>query len=373
MRLVNVIVFLSFLSFCYVSAGTLMIYNHARYPVHVGLYYVKTNMWGTSVGPAELQGAYCTILPDSQEALNCPGIKFFYNREILFSAREHELLQTLTPDQYIKASRQSTGFYNSTSYHIAEKDGVLQGYGQAEWVVAKPVIEQAEKLAYQFLSHLQKSYSNHPYVRVQAHVTLGGQISPEEQASVGQRLIRVHDTLETMLNAQIPLEKTPAVAVCMSGGGMRAAMCAFALTSALDESGLLDAVTYTSALSGSTWFLTDWIYSGKSLDSYYQDLIGSLSGIHICTPEMVARSLWQKYIFHQDTSLIDVYGTFLGNTFLQHIGNAIDHNAVTFSSLVPRLAGGAYAFPLCTVAETSAEDHWVTCSPTDVSSDTLNF
>lgn len=373
MRYVNVMIVGSLLACCSIQADTIKIYNHARYPVYVGLYYVKTNLWSSSIAPALLQGSLVKITEQSFGNLERPSWSAYNNRELLFSAFEQDLLQELNSDQYIKIAQKSAGFNNGSVYHIAEKDGVLLGYSDIEWIIAKPIIDQADKLSYKFLKSLQKYYSDHPYANTQAHVTIGGQLIDEEKITVAQRLNRAHDTLEKILQVQIPAEKTPRIAVCMSGGGVRAAMCAFGLMSGLADCGLLDAVSYASVLSGSTWFLTDWIYSGKSIEQYYNNFITSITHMHMFGPEELAKVLWCKYIFHQDVSVIDAYGVFLGKTFLQHIDNSIDREKITLSSLAPRIADGSYVYPLCTADETSAEDNWVTFSPFNISSESLKF
>lgn len=354
-------------------ADSIKIDNHTQYPIYVGIYYVKSNMWDTSIAPAYLQGSYIKILAQSQGTLERPSIKELYNREIVFSAREQELLENYNSNQYIKMAKQSAGFNNGTHYHIAQKDNVLHGYDEVQWVISKPIIEEAEKLEHQFLDKIQKYYNKHPFAQTAANVTYGNHLSSQEKMSTEQRLHRAHDALEKVLEDQIPLEKTPRIAVCMSGGGMRAAMCSYALMAGLDECGLLDAITYGAVLSGSTWFMIDWIYSGEPLNQYYADLIQSLSHMHAFSPETLAQTLWRKYIYQQDTSLVDVYGVYLGNTFLQHIKNSVDREWATFSSMAYRIADGSFPFPLCTAAETSAENHWVTFSPFNVSSDSLNF
>lgn len=369
------ILYASFAIFVSLStcAETITIHNHAPYDIYVGMYYVKTNIWGTSIAPATLQNSIKKIFANSHELLECPSFILMYNREIIFSASQEELLSMYNPDEYIKVSKCSTGFNNGNTYHIIDKNNVLLGYDYIGWTVTKPIVEKAEQLGYQFLYKLQQWYSKHPYANIQATVTLGHQLCLEEQASVNERLRYAHDALEQVLDRKIPLEKTPRIAICMSGGGMRAAISSHGFMAGLEACGLLNAITYCSVLSGSTWFLTDWMYSGKSLDLYYAELIESLSKIHMFSADVLAQALWRKYVFLQDTSLVDLYGALLGNTFLKSVNNALEAEKVTFSTLGNSVAQGIYPFPLCTAAETSAENHWVTFSPFNVSSESLKF
>ena len=54
--------------------------------------------------------------------------------------------------------------------------------------------------------------------------------------------------------------KFPSIGLALSGGGMRAALVSASSLAALDSQGLLDTVTYVSTLSGSSWFLSSWLY-----------------------------------------------------------------------------------------------------------------
>ena len=171
----------------------------------------------------------------------------------------------------------------------------------------------------------------------------------------------------------IAQEKTPRIALCLSGGGMRAAICSYALVAGLADIDLLNAITYCAALSGSTWFLTDWITFGQPLDAYHDHFVTALSRMRAFSIGALSTALWPKYIFEQDTSIVDLYGVYLANTFLRQINNAAARQKVAFSSLGDSIQDGSWPFPLCTAVETSVDNHWVTFTPYEVGSDTLHF
>jgi hypothetical protein len=53
----------------------------------------------------------------------------------------------------------------------------------------------------------------------------------------------------------------PRIAFVCSGGGYRAAIGSLGFSMAAQKKGLLDAVTYFSCSSGSSWFLYPWLQS----------------------------------------------------------------------------------------------------------------
>ena len=54
------------------------------------------------------------------------------------------------------------------------------------------------------------------------------------------------------------------------GGGYRAMILTTGYLTALEETGLLDATSYLSALSGSTWFLIAWLFSNMSMRAFQE-------------------------------------------------------------------------------------------------------
>ena len=71
-----------------------------------------------------------------------------------------------------------------------------------------------------------------------------------------RRKRKVLKTLQSIMSGKSPnsLDETPTVAVMGSGGGIRAMVGYLGCLKALEDMGVLDAATYLSGLSGSTWF-----------------------------------------------------------------------------------------------------------------------
>ncbi|HML19816.1 MAG TPA: hypothetical protein PKD74_04540 [Candidatus Dependentiae bacterium] len=124
-----------------VQADTLVIFNHAHVPIHVGLYSVKSNVWGTSIGPAHLQSPIMSIAAHAHTTLERPTYTLMANRELIFSKQLVDLKETLDADTYKKAACQRAGWLYGLMYHITEDENTLHGYTEAEWQITKPINE----------------------------------------------------------------------------------------------------------------------------------------------------------------------------------------------------------------------------------------
>ncbi|XP_029986111.1 cytosolic phospholipase A2 zeta-like [Sphaeramia orbicularis] len=101
--------------------------------------------------------------------------------------------------------------------------------------------------------HLETSDS----VKDHLDVRLDFDIPPAEKEFLKKRKVGVAKALQKLLGLQTPLrpDKVPTIAVVASGGGSRAMTGLFGGLRGLKEIGVLDAVTYLTAVSGSTWAL----------------------------------------------------------------------------------------------------------------------
>src|SRR5229473_1244104 len=84
-----------------------------------------------------------------------------------------------------------------------------------------------------------------------AHYNTG--ISEGEKKYLNNRLPIVKAALEKMLNRSLDNKKIPKIALIGSGGGYRAMFCTTGSLNGAQKIGLLDTITYITALSGSTW------------------------------------------------------------------------------------------------------------------------
>src|SRR5438477_3241671 len=116
----------------------------------------------------------------------------------------------------------------------------------------------------------ERAVRNNKHASIQAQVRLGNTLHAQERAFVEQRLLKVRDALKKLLER--PLEDLkdhdiPRIAVVCSGGGCRAMLGTVGALSGLQDIGVLDATTYISSLSGSTWALGLWMATGMTLSN----------------------------------------------------------------------------------------------------------
>lgn len=124
------------------------IHNHTDIPVYAALYYVKSNLIGVSIGPAERPGDVVQVPGGKSVKLSRPPWKVLTdNREIIYSADKASLKKNLTKKEYKVSSNKAAGLKFGDIYHVVDQDGVVSVVGDSEYVVLKPILEAARSLA----------------------------------------------------------------------------------------------------------------------------------------------------------------------------------------------------------------------------------
>ncbi|KTG32451.1 hypothetical protein cypCar_00009509, partial [Cyprinus carpio] len=119
--------------------------------------------------------------------------------------------------------------------------------------------------------------------------------------------------------------KVPVIAVLGSGGGFRAMVGFSGVMKALNESGVLDCVTYVAGLSGSTWYMSA-LYSHpefptKGLEQINQELMNRVSSnpLRLLLPKHITNyvhALWSKKATGQPVTFTDIFGMLIGETLI---------------------------------------------------------
>jgi phospholipase A2 len=135
-----------------------------------------------------------------------------------------------------------------------------------------------------------------------------------------------------MAEEDVHPDDVPTIAVCGSGGGLRALVAGTGSLLAAAEDGLFDCVTYTSGVSGSCWLQT--LYFSTLSEQNFPRLLEHLKarlGVHIAYPPVAFSSMLSaptnKYLLSGmveklkgDQSaafgLVDIYGILLGARLL---------------------------------------------------------
>ncbi|EQK98305.1 hypothetical protein G6O67_000350 [Ophiocordyceps sinensis] len=174
-----------------------------------------------------------------------------------------------------------------------------------------------------------------PEIRYSTNVRVSPDLCDEEKEYLARRRRVVRVALARYLCVQekdINPEDVPTIALCGSGGGLRALIAGTGSLIAADEDGLFDCVTYTSGVSGSCWLQALYLTSfAKGSIGALLDHLKSRASTHIAYPPVAFRSLitlpTSKYLLSglveklrgddkADFGLVDIYGLLLGARYL---------------------------------------------------------
>ncbi|KAI1749868.1 acyl transferase/acyl hydrolase/lysophospholipase [Xylaria castorea] len=174
-----------------------------------------------------------------------------------------------------------------------------------------------------------------PEIQYSAAVRVSDDLCEEEKEFLSRRkkvavaaLARYLDLDERDIN---PAD-VPTIAICGSGGGLRALVAGTGSLLACQEDGLFDCVTYTSGVSGSCWLQT--LYHSSITEHRLDRIVDHLKarlGVHIAFPpaafDSVTSSPTNKLLLtsiveklrgdpNADFGLVDIYGILLAARLL---------------------------------------------------------
>ncbi|XP_056619991.1 cytosolic phospholipase A2 isoform X1 [Triplophysa dalaica] len=119
--------------------------------------------------------------------------------------------------------------------------------------------------------------------------------------------------------------EVPVIAVLGSGGGFRAMVGFSGVMKALYESEVLDCVTYTAGLSGSTWYMSS-LYSHPEFpvtgpEQINRELMNRVSSnpLKLLLPKHITNyvhALWSKKSAGQPVTFTDIFGMLIGETLI---------------------------------------------------------
>ncbi|ORY16813.1 phospholipase-like protein A2 [Clohesyomyces aquaticus] len=207
-----------------------------------------------------------------------------------------------------------------------------------------------------------------PEIIWDASVRVSGELCDEEKKFLGKRQLFTKRALARYLD--IPEDKIhpddiPVIAMCGSGGGLRALVAGASSYLSANEAGLFDCVTYTAGVSGSCWLQTLYYSSmgGRSHARLIKHLKNRL-GIHIAFPpdalELLASAPTNKYLLSgivekakgipdADFGIVDVYGLLLAARLLVPKGElSVDEYDFKVSSQRRYTDDGSHPLPIYT-------------------------
>lgn len=199
----------------------------------------------------------------------------------------------------------------------------------------------------------------------------GNVMSSNEAEFIAERSKVTKPAIAKLLSLEsIDTEKAPRIALCCSGGGIRALLCTLGWLSATQKTGLYDAITYCAVLSGSTWAYGSYLSRQLPLQKHTDDLIQAIAkGMPSLLDHEIMERLQQQKKLGRGVSLVDIWGVLIGNiVFPDHPESC----RITMSGQRLVLAQGQHPFPLYTaISELHEKYRWFEFSPCQVWSNYL--
>ena len=289
------------------------------------------------------------------------------------------------------SSDQETKDYGSIWTNIAQRlDGVKQTVGSGDWVdvgsLTNYIIPDWTRFVPATVQKLQRELSLapgsladdiwkeahdpdiNPEILRDAKVRVSGDLCPEEQEFRRQRSRKVVKALSSYLNIpedEIHPDDVPIIAVCGSGGGLRALVAGTGSYLAAQEAGLWDCVTYTAGVSGSCWLQT--LYHSSIAQRDFEKLVDHLKnrlGVHIAFPpaalDLLTTAPTNKFLLSgfveklkgdpgADFGLVDIYGMLLAARLLVPRGElGVSDRDFKLSNQRTNLVNGSHPLPIYT-------------------------
>ncbi|MCJ1309241.1 hypothetical protein MMC25_002899 [Agyrium rufum] len=222
-------------------------------------------------------------------------------------------------------------------------------------------------LAAEIWEESQDPYINPEIIR-RAHVRIGKDLCYEEKIFRARRKEHTTKALAKYLGlreGEVHPEDVPTIALCASGGGLRALTAGSSSYLSTQEAGLFDCVTYTAGVSGSCWMQT--LYNSSIGNGSHAQILQHLkkrNGTHIAFPptalglmtlaptnKFLLSGFVEKLKAHSAAvfGLVDIYGLLLGARLLVPHGD-LDVNDMDLKLSNQRrfVDGGAHPMPIYT-------------------------
>ncbi|MCJ1223773.1 hypothetical protein MMC12_000416 [Toensbergia leucococca] len=207
-----------------------------------------------------------------------------------------------------------------------------------------------------------------PEIVWNANVRIGTELCAEEQEFKKRRKHYTTQALAQYLGVpeeEVHPDDVPTIAMCGSGGGLRALVAGTGSYLSAQEAGLFDCITYTAGVSGSCWLQT--LYYSSLAGRRHNKLVEHLKkriGVHIAFPPtalgLLTMAPTNKFLLSgfveklkgdptSQFGLVDVYGLLLATRLLVPRGDlCVDDHDLKLSNQRVYLDKGANPLPIYT-------------------------
>lgn len=247
---------------------------------------------------------------------------------------------------------------SSSEYEKFKKDLNNRQYFISTALKDLKFIDQLAALFKKYVTHTAKMSIDNPYRGQTVLVKQTSAVQPQEENFKRNRVAVVKRGLAKFMNMQSPgAAQPPTLAIVASGGGYRAMILTAGYLKAAEDMGLLDATTYMSTLSGSTWFLAPWIMSDQNVAAFKASLLEKIKNkrfdLKTAASNFDARNvindiIWPKFVYNQPVSTLDLYGALLANTLLRDYGKGRQRQHL--SDQLAKVSSGSKPYPIYTAA-----------------------
>lgn len=207
-----------------------------------------------------------------------------------------------------------------------------------------------------------------PEIIWDARVRISEDLCDEEQDFLQKRKLHTIGAFAKYLDipeGEIHPDDVPIIAMCGSGGGLRALVAGTSSYLSAQEAGLFDCVTYTAGVSGSCWLQALYYSSiGRQNHAHLLNHLKHRLGVHIAYPPaaltLLGSAPTNKFLLSgivekmrgvpgADFGLVDVYGLLLAGRLLVPKGElGVDDYDLKISNQRNYLDQGAYPLPIYT-------------------------
>ncbi|MFA5306151.1 MAG: hypothetical protein WC365_01740 [Candidatus Babeliales bacterium] len=196
-----------------------------------------------------------------------------------------------------------------------------------------------------------------------------------ERSALKQRYPIAHETLEKFLGEKLEPQAVPTIGISCSGGGVRAAIAMLGLLRGLDRINLLNAVTYCSTLSGSTWTTASWFIHNMplpKLTEYLKEKTSHTFDSAYVDEVAIIQALSNKKKKGRILSTTDIWGGLVADSFLSTFKEPGQYYLLT--DLQQQSLNGSFPIPIFTavIGETDPRYEWVEMTPFSVGSTFLS-
>lgn len=198
----------------------------------------------------------------------------------------------------------------------------------------------------------------------------------------------VQKALQELVGEMVDFDKLPTIACAFSGGGYRAMVLTAGFMKGLSDLNILNATTYVSALSGSTWYIAPWTLMQRPTENFtvtvdqFNDklrekirsntfnLTSNANASSISLTRVANDAIFPKVVFGQVVNSVDFFGALLAHALLSDFGDKEQRQRL--SSQYFSVQVGNAPWPLYTAVSMAKDDddkyryHWYEFTPEEV-------